>query len=250
MSVFPVSGPAAGQIYAEAMGKGPAVVLIHGLAGSGQWWDANLPALAAQYRVYVVDMVGFGRSRRLGQFVLHDAAATLGRWMDDVGIGRAHLVGHSLGALVAAELAADRPESVDHLVLVDAAVFPYYDGSMVGLGWSLMYGRNRMPARFRARLAADVWRAGPRSLARATRDMLRADLRPKLAQIEAPCLLIWGAEDRLIPRTVGERLAEALPKAKLVTVPGAGHNPMWEKPEVFNRLLLEFFAEGSTSSVE
>src|SRR5687768_18256635 len=80
-------------VHYEVAGKGPAVVLIHGLSGSGRWWEHNVPVLARHYRVYNVDLVGFGRSR--GQrSVLREAGGWFTEWLQVVGIKEAHLVGH------------------------------------------------------------------------------------------------------------------------------------------------------------
>src|ERR1044071_6257325 len=105
-------------VHYEVAGQGPAVVLIHGLSGSGRWWAYNVPALAQHYRVYNVDLVGFGRSR--GQsLVLQEAAGWLIEWLQVAEITRAHLVGHSMGGYIATGVAAMAPQMVQRLVLVD-----------------------------------------------------------------------------------------------------------------------------------
>src|SRR5581483_1554615 len=109
-------GPA--TIAYEVAGSGPPVVLLHGLSGSSRWWRRNIGALAPHRRVYIVDLIGFGASRGQARFVLAEAAGTLMRWLDLLGLARASLVGHSMGGLIAAELAADAPDRVDRLVLV------------------------------------------------------------------------------------------------------------------------------------
>ena len=114
-------------VHYEVAGEGPAVVLIHGLSGSGRWWSYNVPALAQRYQVYNVDVVGFGRSR--GQrLVLREAGGWLTEWMQLTGILQTHLVGHSMGGYIAAEVAATAPEMVRRLVLVDALVLPMAPG--------------------------------------------------------------------------------------------------------------------------
>jgi pimeloyl-ACP methyl ester carboxylesterase len=82
----------------EAAGEGEPVVLVHGLSGSSRWWSRNASSIAERYRVYFVDLPGFGKMRRLGRpFVLAEAASWLSGWMEAVGFERAHLVGHSMG---------------------------------------------------------------------------------------------------------------------------------------------------------
>jgi pimeloyl-ACP methyl ester carboxylesterase len=228
-------------IYYQVAGAGPPLVLVHGLSASGRWWSRNVPDFARHYRVYVVDLIGFGRSRRAGAFSLAEAAGRLVDWMATLGIVRTSLIGHSMGGLIAAELAADFPERVERLVLVDAAVFspaPSYVEHTLGLLRWLRYA----PLGFLPVLAADAWRAGPRTVTRAARELLATDIRSKLSRVQAPTLIVWGEHDTLIPPDVGERLCDSLPRAELVIIPGAAHNPMWDRPAAFNRLVLEFLA--------
>jgi pimeloyl-ACP methyl ester carboxylesterase len=228
------------RVYYQVAGSGDAVVLIHGLSGSGRWWRRNAPALAARFRVFVIDLVGFGRSR--GPFKLAEGTDVLADWMTQVGLRRAHLVGHSMGGYLAADLAAsaaDRDLDVDRLVLVDAAAFP--------LGWrpvrhatSLLRAVRYMDPSFLPVLATDALRAGPRTLLLAAREVTETDLEARCAEIGAPTLVVWGEHDRVVPPAVGERLTECLPDAELVVIEGAGHNPMWDRPAAFNEAVLGF----------
>ena len=232
-------GPVA--ISYEVVGVGPPLVLIHGLSGSGRWWSRNVGPLARRFRVHVVDLIGFGESRDGQPFILAEAARYLVHWMDEVGIDRSSIVGHSMGAFVGAELAANYPQRVDRLVLVDAAVWPLADGHQrhaVGLARAL----RRLPLSFLPVLVADSYRAGPMTLWKAARQLLTADVRPKLAGIQAPTLVVWGQHDALVPLEVGEQLVASLPGAALVVIADAGHNPMWDRPAEFNRVVGDFLA--------
>ena len=225
------------RVHYRVGGAGPPVVLVHGLSGSGRWWRRNVGALAARFRVFAVDLVGFGRSR--GPFALAEAAGVLRDWMGRVGLGRAHVVGHSMGGYVAADLAAGPDAPVDRLVLVDAAAFPLGWRPVrhaVGLARAVRY----MHPTFLPVLAADALRAGPRTLFRAAREAVESDLEARCAEVRAPTLVVWGEHDRVVPIDVGRRLAACLPDAELVVIDGAGHNPMWDRPEPFNRAVLDF----------
>ncbi|MDQ3880941.1 MAG: alpha/beta fold hydrolase [Chloroflexota bacterium] len=224
-------------------GEGPPVVLIHGLSGSARWWARNVDALAERCRVYAVDLVGFGASRRRQRFVLAEAAAVLAAWMDRLGLERASVVGHSMGGFVAAELAADFPERVARLVLVAPAVLPY-ERRLWHPTRGLLRMLRHLPGGFLPLLVADAVRAGPLTVPSAARQLLTADLRPKLARIAAPTLVVCGARDALVPLAATGRLARQLPDAKLVVIPDAGHNTMWEQPEAFNRVVRGFLAAG------
>jgi pimeloyl-ACP methyl ester carboxylesterase len=236
------------DIYYEVSGSGPPLVLAHGLCGSGRWWSANAPFLARRFQVYSLDLVGFGRSRGGPPFRLGDAASTLAEWMRQCLPAPAHLVGHSMGGHIAAELAADYPELVARLVLVDAAAGRFdvtlAPGALAGLPTLL---RTLSPAFIRM-LLSDASCAGPATIARALSALLATDLESKLGQITAPTLVIWGSDDMLVPLAVGRRIAAAIPGAQLAVLPRTGHNPMIERPETFNRLVHNFLHNGVVSS--
>jgi pimeloyl-ACP methyl ester carboxylesterase len=229
------------RVHYEVTGEGPAVVLIHGLSGSGRWWTHNVPVLAQRYRVYNVDVVGFGRSR--GQrLVLQEAGDWLTEWLQVAEIKRAHLVGHSMGGYIATEVAATAPRAVRRLVLVDALVLPMGPG-LVRHALDLAQAIRFVSPNFLPVLVGDVLRAGPRTMWQATREVLSADLSTRLAAVRAETLVIWGEKDSLLHPELGRRLAEQLTRASFVSVEGAGHNPMWDRPQRFNELLLDFLAE-------
>lgn len=222
-------------------GVGPPLVLVHGLAGSSRWWRHNVPALARQFRVYTIDLVGFGGSRGGPPFALNEAPAILGAWLRQLDLAPCALVGHSMGGLVAADLAAAAPELVSRLVLVDAAALPIgrrYVRHLWGLAGIARYARlSLLPV-----LLADSLRAGPRTLLGAIWQLLAADISPRLGAIRAPTLVIWGEHDKLLPLELGRRLQASIPGAELAVIAGAGHNPMWERPPAFNQALLAFLA--------
>lgn len=228
-------------VHYEVAGKGPAVVLVHGLSGSGRWWAYNVPALAQRYRVYNVDLVGFGRSR--GQrLMLQEAAGWLAEWLQVTGITQAHLVGHSMGGYIVTELAAAAPEMVRRLVLVDALVLPMGPG-LARHALDLARAMRYMRPSFLPVLMGDVLRAGPRTLWWSTQEVLSADLSSRLGAVQAETLVIWGERDTLLDPALGRKLAERLAKACFVCVEGAGHNPMWDQPQRFNELLLDFLSD-------
>ncbi len=227
-------------------GSGPPLVLIHGLGGSTRWWAKNVGPLAEQCEVYVVDLVGFGESRGRRRFVLAEAAGQLAALLDRLGVGPAGVVGYSMGGCIAAELAADFPDCVSRLVLVDAALLP---ADFLSLRQTLNLARaaRRVPLGLLPTMVADALRAGPATVWRATRELLAADLRPKLRRIQAPTLVVWGDRDVVVPLATGQQIVQDLPHGELAIIPGAGHVPMWERPEVFNRLVADFVNAGTAS---
>jgi pimeloyl-ACP methyl ester carboxylesterase len=222
----------------QVVGDGAPVLLLHGLSGSSRWWRYNIGPLAEHFRVYVVDLTGFGASRGY-RFALREAAGHLVKLIDQLGIARASVVGHSMGGHIAADLAAEYPERVERLVLVDAAVLPF-GLSYVQHARSLAREVRRVRPDFLPILVTDALRAGPRTVWRAANDLLHADLSPKLERIGAPTLMIWGEHDALVPVTFGRLLRAAMPKTELVIIAGAGHNAMWDCPAPFNREVIAF----------
>lgn len=229
-------------VYEEA-GTGEPLILVHGLVGSTRWWAKNVPSLAAHFRVLAVDLIGFGGSHGDQPFDLSAAAGYLARWMDELGIARVNIVGHSMGGFIAADLAAAHPDRVQRLVLVDpasiAAAMPLRAYAF-GLARA---GRYTSP-RFLPLLVADTYRAGPSSFWHALRQLTTLDLQPKLERLQMPALLVWGEHDTIVPLDVGRRLADVLPRARFALIPGAGHNAMWDRPAAFNRLVIEFLEGG------
>lgn len=228
----------------QVAGQGEPVVLIHGLAGSTRWWVRNIPALVDRYTVYLVDLPGFGMLRRFPQRLpLREVATWLGLWLDALGLKRVRLVGHSMGGALALSLAAERPETVTHLALAAPAVLP---ASRAPLYRNLLPMVEALPAMsptFLPILAYDVLRAGPRTLMRSGRELLRLDLQADLTRVSAPTLLVWGQRDTLVPLSLAPLLRQSLPHAELVILEGAGHVAMYDRPQAFNAALLAFFAD-------
>jgi pimeloyl-ACP methyl ester carboxylesterase len=224
----------------QVAGAGPPIILLHGLAGSGRWWQRNIAHLAQRFRVYVLDLIGFGASAGLHPLIFDEVAGYITRWMDQLGIRRASIVGHSMGGLVAADLAASAPDRIDRLVLVDAAAFlfeQHYVYHLQGLFRELF----QVQLDFLTMLAADAYRAGPLSLLSAVTQLLTNDFSPKLSLVRAPTLLVWGEHDALVPLEIGKRLCRRLPaNNSIVVIKGAGHNPMWDRPRAFNQVVEQF----------
>ena len=228
-----------GPVVASQAGDGPDLVLIHGLAGSSDWWRHNQPALTGAFRVTTVDLPGFGGSHPEARLILDEVPAQVAGLMDKMGIAKAHVMGHSMGGLVAGALASDHPQRVDRLVLVDAgflAFDPKLRSRLTGLFRTMPWtSPSLMPI-----LLRDMLRSGPVRMMAATGELLRKDWRDKLPAITAPTLVIWGEHDRVCDLRIGQQISAIVPGARLIVIAGAGHNPMWEKPDDFDREVLTF----------
>ena len=136
---------------------------------------------------------------------------------------------------------------MDRLVLVDAG-FLALDRATWHRVTGLIQTAPRSSLSILPVLIEDTWRSGPRRMLEATVQLLQADWNRKLPLVRAPTLVIWGEHDRVCPPVIGRRIAELVPDARLVIIPGAAHNPMWERPARFDREVLDFLLAPGTAA--
>jgi 3-oxoadipate enol-lactonase len=243
-------------------GRGDTVLFLHGLGGSRIAWEPQLAALAGRYRCVAWDMPGYGASAALaGEHSFDALADAVAGLLDTLGVARAHVVGLSLGGMVAQHAALAHPRRVASLVLLDSSPAFGLDGETTAERWLEARLEPLRRGVSPAELAPAVLRAvaGPRApdavieeaaramaripaegLAAACRCLVTHDLRGRLAAIEAPTLVAVGALDTETPPAYAERLAAEIPAARLEIVPEAGHLANLEQPGRVNALLAGF----------
>jgi 3-oxoadipate enol-lactonase len=250
-------------------GEGPPLLLIQGLGGHGAHWGRAFPAaLAERLEVIAFDHVGTGRSGRLedGELSIAGLAGDAAGLLAELGIERSHVLGLSMGGMVAQELALRHPELVDRLVLVGSSPSarrgvrtPPETMEALAAAWSSGDRERAMQVGLEvnvsARHAADpeaiaAWREiaaeRPVSLAvlGAQLHAIRGhDALDRLAGLDVPTLIMHGSEDRVLPVGNGALLAGAIDGARLEVFEGAGHLLYLEQPEQAARLVLEFLLE-------
>lgn len=254
-------------------GRGPAVVLLHGLGGFAASWRHNLRPLASRATVYAVDLPGFGRSAKpRTRYSLAYFARALHGFLDAVGVAQAALVGHSLGGAIAVTYALTHPTRVERLALLGAVVpgFGWHVswrhrlvctvglGELVTLcGCAPMY-RAAIARCFHAPHPAEVdflvrydyaqrtsasARAAWLSTTRAFRVEMedrRADYRRAIATLDLPVLLVHGRQDAAVPPAHCAEAAEGFPRGRVRWLDACGHFPHIEHPHVVNSWLEEF----------
>lgn len=223
----------------RALGEGPPVVLVPGLGGAGWWWSSTPEALARRHRVVVVELPGFEHSLAAPPFRLTEAPLLLERLLGRLELGRASLVGHSLGALACLGLAARSPQAVARLALIAPPLVtagPRAHHHLLPLALTLA----RLPPRSAARLALGMLGRSPLALWRAVDELLAADHGRDLAAVRAPTLLVWGERDAIVPSRGSREMLRGLAGARLAMLPGAGHVPMLDRPAALNALLESF----------
>jgi pimeloyl-ACP methyl ester carboxylesterase len=233
------------SFFETRRGTGTPVVLIHGRGGSSDWWRHNVDALAATYLVAAVDLIGVGSNRLFQRRSVLPSAFTeiaelLIRWLESSFAEPVHLVGNSMGGHIAIYLAASRPELVRSLILVDSTGLPFtWSPGLHLLNLMSLAGARSLATM----LARDLFRSSPVSTLLGLTRIVHDDARPLMRAFTMPVLLLWGDHDPLVPLPYGRAMAEAIPGARLVVIPHAGHVPMWENPKVFNYEALAFLRQ-------
>lgn len=263
--------------YHEAGTGEETVVLIHGLGSNLALWRETIPALSENFRVLALDLPGYGLSGKDEVPGTMDFFSdTVVQFMNTHGVDRAHVVGLSMGGQIALTVALDHPERLDRLVLVSPAGIETFTDQQ-GVALKSVYTPQAILAAPEAALQQNIamnfasydperfgWLLEQRlaltalpdaaayatANARSVAGMLDAPVAHRLDDIAAPTLVLYGAEDALIPNAmlnphlttadVAEEAAERIPNATLDLIKDAGHLPQLEQPEVVNQHLMTF----------
>jgi len=242
---------------AEAGGGGEAVLYLHGY--SDCWLSAApfLPHLPREWRVLAPDQRGHGSSERPeGGYEIASLAADAAALLEDAGVARATVVGHSLGSFVAQRLALDHPARVARLVLVGAgprAAGPGVDEvaeAVRGFGdevprdfveaFQAGTAARPLPPAFLEAIVAESCRMPARVWRALMPGILAFDTRPELTKIAVPTWIVWGDADAFFGREHQEALLAGISGSTLSLYEGSGHCPHWEEPERFARELAAF----------
>jgi pimeloyl-ACP methyl ester carboxylesterase len=248
------------EIAYQRVGNGPPLVFVHGAAEDSRIWGPQLDALADEFTVVAWDEPGAGRSSDVpAGFGIADYAKCLGALIDALELGPAHVVGLSWGGTLALELYRHRPELVATLILADT--YAGWRGSLpedevqarvAGVRGMLAAPPGEFdvtlpglfagdpPSRFvplLREITADVRREG---LITQLLVMAETDQRDLLPRVAVPTLLLWGELDSRSPLSVARQFEQAIPHARLVVLPGAGHVSNLEQPEQFNDAVRTF----------
>lgn len=241
------------------------VILLHGMGGSGDTsWMFTAPALAANYHVITPDQVGFGKSDK--PFLNYRIATYvdfLDKFMSELKIEKASLIGNSMGGWVSVMYAAKYPAKVEKLVLVDAGGYAPpkgFDYAALQLNInpstrdgvramvkqlfynSAMFSSDAAVDNFIAlRVAANDGHAIQSLIKNAEHANDYFDTQVK--EIKQPTLIVWGKQDGVTPMTDAERLNRDITGSELVVFDQAGHFPQVEKAADFNKKVLEFLAK-------
>jgi pimeloyl-ACP methyl ester carboxylesterase len=237
------------HVYQE--GEQVPVVLIHGAGGNHLYWPAEVRRLAG-YRVIAMDLPGHGKSSGRGQQSIPDYADQVLQWMQSLFLPRTVVIGHSMGGAIALQLALEHPEQVLGLGLVATSarlkVSPQILDETSHSTTFLNAIERIIEGSFSLSSSERLKELAAQRMAETRQSVLYGDflacqefdLIDRLADIQAPALVICGQEDKMTPLRHVQFLADHLPQARLAIVPLAGHMVMLEHPVQVAALLQEF----------
>ena len=247
------------RLACDDAGSGDCAVLIHGHPFDRTLWEPQLAALRDGFRVLAPDLRGFGQSPvTAGTVTMRQYAADIEGLLDDLGIGRAAIIGLSMGGLVTMELAAARPERYWAIGLVATTAEPVTPHERVtrrqradaverdGMGVLVDYMHTGLygpacPPAIRDRVDAMMAAASPAGAAAALRGRAeRPDYRPVLARLDIPALVCAGSADPWSNREVTAEMIACLKRPEVLMIDGAGHLPNLEAEREFNDALRLF----------
>lgn len=252
-------------------GEGEPIVLIHGFFYDSDLWVSNIDKLAEHYKVYALDLWGFGYSTREPldfSYQLFSDQVLL--FMDALGIERAHIAGQSMGGGTVIWFGVQNRSRVNKIILVDPAGVPHgipLTGKIFNLPRVGEFFLGLKSNFIRKKNLADLWFYKKDLITesyfedvtrfhkiKGTTECMLTILRKEffntlsdelqqLAQLDIPILIVWGKEDKAIPVKMGEKMHRILKGSRLEIFDQAGHMPQYECSEEFNKLALEFLQQ-------
>ena len=239
------------KIRLSDQGTGPPVVVLHGWGGRIESMQPVLRCLGSSFRTLALDLPGFGESPvPRGVWGTPDYSEFVHDLLMDLGIDRAHFVGHSYGAKTSLYLAATHPAMVDKLVLQGSSGLRQAPDLRITAKRALSKGAKGLaalgpPGRRAARALKDRIASQDYRDAGEMRPILvkvvNEDLTHMLPRITAPTLLVWGSEDTAAPLEHARTMERLIPDAGLVIFEGAGHFAYLDEPAAFCRVVRHFF---------
>jgi len=257
---------ASGTVNSAQSGQGPALFLLHSLLSDRASFDAIVPKLSQSFRLIVPELPGFGGSRAVSGN-LADVADRMAEFVKDAAGGdEAVVLGNGYGGFVALQMAIRHPNIAAKLILADCGAAFSENGreafrnmaaasSARGLPVITDVAMRRLfapefqqkhPDLMRDRREAFL-RTDPEVFQAACAALAELDLRPELAQVKVPVLVLVGEHDEATPPPMSRELAAGLPDARLEIIPGCAHVPQLQSPEVFLDAIGDFLAAANVS---
>lgn len=259
-----------GIVHYETYGQGRPVVLLHGWLGSWGLWQRTMEELGRSHRTYALDFWGFGDSgKKRDTYAVSDFVSLVDQFMEQLGIESAPLVGHSMGGTVGLSVAVRYPRRAQKVVVVGSpivgtslnlflqlagyrpvAFIVYHLPMLLRLGVRLFSPLivNKDPLAWYRMQERDLSRTTLASFFASIGSLHRTDLRPRLNEIGAPVLGIYGAGDTIVHPKQYELLKAGVPQAQIEIMRRSRHFPMIDEPDLFIRLLKSFLDSRAQTS--
>ena len=248
------------MVHYEVFGHGRPVIFLHGWLGSWRYWFPTMERVAENFRTYSFDFWGFGESRRKDtNESIQNYSDQVIRFLDELGIDRVLLVGHSMGGMVALKTAINHPRRVSRVAAVGAPIVgdslswllkltdrPIMADAFARVPWfrrfmfSQFLGETNDPHVHE--ILDDSVKSSSTTLRNAVGSMWRTDLRPELPRLTVPTLIVHGGRDAIVHPNQAD-LFDNIPSAEVVVMPESRHFPFLDEADLFNDILLRFLKQ-------
>jgi 3-oxoadipate enol-lactonase len=253
-------------VHYEVFGRGQPVIFLHTWLGSWRYWVPAMEMISDRFRTYAIDFWGFGDSdRSRGTYTIPDYVDQVTKFMRELGIAKANLVGHGMGGMVALRAAAERP---DIFLKVIAVSTPIVGESLTALikpgALSRLFGRGSS-AQMWVKLLREVEVGGDTGLDEVIEDTANTstvvvehvlasitdtDLRTDLHRLQVPTLAVYAGKDTIVSPDQARQFEEHATAHQVLTLPKSSHFPFLEHTNTFTRLLLDFLTSQGTTPVQ
>ena len=237
-------------VHYEVLGRGRPIIFLHGWVGSWRYWIPSMQAASVNYRAYAVDMWGFGDSaKNTSRYLLSQQMNLIKSFLNKLGIGKVAIVGHGLGAIVALLFAEENPQYVDRIMAVGVPldlkqINPrMFQNSPEDLANWLLGSTSDSEA---ARVEAP--KADQDAIYHSLAHLDKANIKELPLRLSIPCLLVHGQNDPAIGISENNRTMMLPLHFHFIPFENAGHFPMLDTPNKFNRLMTDFMALSSGES--
>ncbi len=254
-----------GIVHYEYHGRGRPVLLLHGWLGSWRLWRNTLDVLGTEFKTYAIDFFGFGESLDRGQdFSVNNFVESVNQFMDRLGIVKAPLIGHSMGGTVSLAASLRYPEKVVKTCVIGSPIkgnslnlllkFSGYKG-FANIVWTTpallrlfiggyAYWISSQGATLSKMMVEDLSKVTADSYFQSIGTLRDTDLSDQIGTLKMPVMGIYGKRDRIVNPNQHTILKEILPSARVEFLPGSGHFPMLDQPDVFHPLIQDFLHNG------
>lgn len=247
-------------VHYEVFGHGRPVLFLHGWLGSWRYWYPTMEYVSTNFRTYSFDFWGFGESRkeRPAESIQAYSDQVI-RFLDELGIDKVLLVGHSMGGMVALKTAINHPDRITRVAAVGAPINgdslswllkltdqPLLASAFARFTWLRRYmfrlflGETNDPAIHE--VLDDSVKSSSTTLRRSVGSMWRTDLTPELARLTVPSLVVHGGRDEIVHPNQAD-LFDSVPTSQVVVMPESRHFPFLDEADLFNDILMRFLKQ-------